>query len=79
MRHRIWNKYMIKVKTRDDHTALILHTFGPSSAIELTGNRSIIAIYQVNDKEWALNSWYADGKFYPGDRIDPLDLMLDKG
>lgn len=45
----------------------------------LVGGRSIIGIIKVNDGEWAVQSWFADGHWYSQDatkeRKDPDDLI----
>jgi hypothetical protein len=50
----------------------------------LVGGRTVIAMYRArpNENEWCLNSWYADGRFYPGldkkgkPRISEIDIVL---
>lgn len=63
-------------KTRDGREARII-----AFDLPLIGGRSITAIYQANSNEWALNSWYANGRFYPDvngkPRLDEIDLIFE--
>jgi hypothetical protein len=68
---REWSE--LNLATRRGHRAVILNVLAPPN--KLIGGRTVVAMYQTSEGEWALNAWFANGHFYPNEREDQLDLI----
>jgi hypothetical protein len=70
-------------KTRQGADVRILSVLRGPGDEQLVGGRTIVAMYRArpNEDEWCLNSWYADGRFYPGmdkngkPRLSEIDIV----